>query len=178
MSRARWTLWVPLALFISICIVVAIQLIHPAGTAVKSEMIGRPLPQFDLPAASPQRPGLATTDFRDGKPKLLNIFASWCVPCAAESPQLMELKRRGATIVGVDLRDHPQDLATFLDNYGNPFARIGADNVSQVQLGIGSSGVPESFVIDGQGVIRYQHIGDIRPEEVSMILQKLKEAGA
>ena len=178
MRRMICSLWIPLALFISICVVVAIQLIRPAGTEVRSAMIGQPVPQFTLPAASPDRPGLTSADFRDGKPKLLNIFGSWCVPCAAEAPQLVELERRGATIFGVDLRDHPDDLAGFLTERGNPFARIGADEVSIVPVALGSSGVPESFVIDGRGVIRYQHIGDIRPEDVPLILDKLREAVA
>ena len=70
------------------------------------------------------------------------------------------------------------DVAAFLQAYGNPFSRIGKDDISAVQLSIGSSGVPETFVIDGQGVIRYQHIGDIRDEDVATLLGKLKEAGA
>ena len=68
-------------------------------------------------------------------------------------------------------------MSAFLARNGNPFARIGADDVGAVQIALGSSGVPETFVVDGSGVIRYQHIGDIRPEQVPMILQKLKEAG-
>jgi cytochrome c biogenesis protein CcmG/thiol:disulfide interchange protein DsbE len=115
-------------------------------------------------------------DFRDGKPKLLNIFASWCVPCIAEAPQLGELERSGAVVVGVALRDRPEELAAFLARHGNPFSRIGADDIGEVQLGIGSSGVPETFVIDGKGVIRYQHIGDIRESDVPVLLQKLKDA--
>jgi cytochrome c biogenesis protein CcmG/thiol:disulfide interchange protein DsbE len=178
MSRFRWSLWLPLALFAAFCVVVAVQLIHPAGTTVESKMIGQKLPNFALRAASPDRPGLASADFRDGSPKLLNVFASWCVPCIAEAPQLAELERRGATIFGVDLRDHSEDLAGFLARNGNPFARIGADDFSEVQLGIGSSGVPETFVIDGRGVIRYQHIGDVRADDVPLMLEKLKEAGA
>lgn len=178
MIRTRWALWLPLALFISICIVIAIQLVHPFGSEVRSAMVGKPVPRFVLAPASPDRPGLASADLRDGSPKLLNIFGSWCVPCAAEAPQLVELERQGATIFAIDLRDHPEDLAGFLAEHGNPFARIGADEVSSVPVALGSSGVPESFVIDGQGVIRYQHIGDIRPEDVPLILQKLREAGA
>jgi cytochrome c biogenesis protein CcmG/thiol:disulfide interchange protein DsbE len=140
-------------------------------------MIGKPLPQFDLRAASVDRPGLSTADFADGQPKLLNIFASWCVPCAAEAPQLSELERSGANIAAVAIRDRPDAVARFLEQYGNPYSRIGADDYSEVQFGIGSSGVPETFVIDGKGVIRYQHIGDIRPENVELLLRKLKEAG-
>ncbi len=89
---------------------------------------------------------------------------------------LLELGVRGAAAAALAIRDRSEDLAAFLERNGNPFARIGKDDVSSVQLAIGSSGVPETFVIDGKGVIRYQHIGDIRAEEVPMILQKLKDA--
>jgi cytochrome c biogenesis protein CcmG/thiol:disulfide interchange protein DsbE len=170
-----WKLWLPLVLFAGFCALVAWPLLRPPSTEVHSQLIGKPLPQFALRAANPERPGLSTQDFRDGKPKLLNIFASWCVPCAAEAPQLAELQRDGAVITAVALRDRPEDLAAFLSERGNPFTRIGADDIGAVQLGIGSSGVPETFVIDGNGVIRYQHIGDIRTEDVPMLLEKLKE---
>ncbi len=130
-----------------------------------------------LQPATPDRPGLSSADLADGTPKLMNVFASWCVPCAAEAPQLAELERAGAPIVGVAIRDTPEDLAAFLQRNGNPFARIGADNLSEIQFAIGSSGVPETFVIDGKGVIRYQHIGDIREEDIPILLAKLREAG-
>ncbi|WEK46755.1 MAG: DsbE family thiol:disulfide interchange protein [Candidatus Andeanibacterium colombiense] len=172
----RWKLWLPLVLFAGFCLVAVWPLLHPPSSDIHSQLIGKPLPQFSLKPASPDLPGVSTQDFRDGKPKLLNVFASWCVPCAAEAPQLGQLQRQGATIVGIDLRDRPEDLAQFLAGNGNPFARIGADDIGAVQLGIGSSGVPETFVIDGQGTIRYQHIGDIRQDDVAMLLGKLKEA--
>ncbi|OYZ24577.1 MAG: hypothetical protein B7Y31_14145 [Novosphingobium sp. 16-62-11] len=129
-----------------------------------------------MPAATEDRPGLTTAEMKAGKPRLLNVFASWCVPCAVEAPQLEALRQQGVEIDGVAIRDRSEDLNRFLATYGNPFARIGKDDLSEVQLGIGSSGVPETFVIDGKGVIRHQHIGEIRPEDVPMILEKLKEA--
>ena len=122
------------------------------------------------------QPGTATADFRDGKTRMLNVFASWCVPCAVEAPQLAALKQAGVEIHGVAVRDKREDLERFLARHGNPFARIGADEVSKVQFALGSSGYPESFIVDGRGVIRYQHIGEIRPDQVEMILTKLKEA--
>ena len=100
------------------------------------------------------------------------------MPCIAEAPQLGQLERQGATVVAIDIRDRPEDVANFLATNGNPFSRIGADTMSQVQLSLGSSGVPETFVIDGKGVIRYQHIGDIRDGDVAVLLGKLREAGA
>lgn len=175
--KKGWTFWLPLAVFAGFCVLVLVQMFHPADREVESAMIGKPLPQFALRPASSDRPGLATTDFRDGKPRLLNIWASWCIPCAAEAPQLTALKAQGVEIMGVAIRDTPEDVAGFLGRYGNPYARLGADDISAVQFGIGSSGVPETFVIDGKGIIRYQHIGDIRAPDVAMLMGKLKEAG-
>jgi len=173
----RWALWLPLALFAGFIVLVMVGLLKPAERDVASAMIGKPLPAFDLRPAIADRPGVARKDFADGKPRLLNIFASWCIPCAVEAPQLEQLARQGVEINGIAIRDRSEDVAAFLARNGNPFARIGADDVSAVQMGIGSSGVPETFVIDGKGVIRYQHIGEIRPEHVPLILEKLKEAG-
>ena len=139
-------------------------------------MIGKPLPEFDLRPAVPERPGLARKDFADGKPRLLNIFASWCVPCAAEAPQLLALKQAGVEIDAIAIRDAREDVDRFLARYGNPYARIGLDARSSVQIALGSSGVPESFVIDGKGRIAYQHVGDIRADDVPVILQRLEDA--
>ncbi|MFN5783530.1 MAG: DsbE family thiol:disulfide interchange protein [Novosphingobium sp.] len=174
---SRWALWLPLALFAGFVALVMFGLFRPANREVESAMIGKPLPDFTLRAAVAERPGLARADLADGKPRLLNVFASWCLPCAVEAPQLAALEAEGVEIVGVAIRDRPEDVAAFLARHGNPFARIGADDRSVVQLGIGSSGVPETFVIDGKGTIRYQHIGEIRPEHLTLLRQKLMEAG-
>lgn len=172
----RWALWLPLVVFAGFFALVLVGLLWPADRNIESAMIGKPLPEFDLPPATDERPGLATADFREGRPRLLNIFASWCIPCAAEAPQLELLARRGVPIDGIAIRDRREDIERFLNIYGNPFQRIGKDDVSAVQLGIGSSGVPETFVIDGNGIIRYQHIGDIRVRDVPMLIEKLREA--
>lgn len=172
----RFWLWAPLAGFVIFFGVVAFGLIKPEDRAIRSQMVGRPAPAFDLPAGAPGRAGLSSKDLADGKPKLLNIFASWCVPCIAEAPVLMELKRRGVAIDAIAIRDRPEDVAAFLARNGDPYDRIGSDTASRVQLAMGSSGVPETFVIDGKGVIRHQHIGDIRPEHIPEILEQLEKA--
>jgi cytochrome c biogenesis protein CcmG/thiol:disulfide interchange protein DsbE len=174
MKARRWTTWLPLALFLGFVLLVAIGLLRPADRNVASALIGRPLPQFALPGPLPGTSGLKTADFAQGQPKLLNIFASWCVPCRVESPQLKQLAAAGVSIDGVSVRDRPDTLKAFLDENGNPYQRIGADDAGSVQLALGSSGVPETYVIDGEGRIRYQHIGEIRPEHVAMLLDKLK----
>ena len=178
MKQLRIGLWALVALALGLFILFGYQLTQPKDEFVQSAMVGQAMPAFELPAASVTRPGLASTDLADGQPKLLNVFASWCVPCAAEAPQLEALEREGAQIVAVAIRDRQSDVDRFLDIYGNPFTRIGRDDISEVQLSIGSSGVPETFVIDGQGRITYQHIGDIRPEHVAILLDELRKAGA
>ena len=172
-----WRVWVPLLLFSGFLGLAAYQLTQPKDDFVHSAMIGEELPYFDLRPAMEGVQGAATTDFKDGTPRLLNIWASWCLPCIAEAPQLEQLKEQGADIVGVAIRDNPTDVMRFLSQHGNPYSRIGRDDLSEVQLGIGSSGVPETFVIDGEGIITYQHIGDIRPEHVPVLLEELRKAG-
>ena len=176
-KRSGIWLWLPLALFAGFFVLVMFGLLVPADRNVSSTMIGKPLPQFDLRAAVPERPGVATAQLADGKPRLLNVFASWCIPCIAEAPQLEALARAGVEIDGVAIRDRTEDVQRFLAANGNPYKRIGADDLSQVQMSIGSSGVPETFVIDGKGIIRHQHIGDIRVEDMPGLLEKLREAG-
>lgn len=173
MSALR--VWVPLALFAGFLALAAVMLVRPRSEAVESRMIGKPLPFFTLRPAAADRPGLSSSDFGKGEPRLLNIWASWCVPCIAEAPQLAALAAQGAPIDGIAIRDRPEDVARFLARHGNPYRAIGADDLSEVQLAIGSSGVPETFVIDRNGKIAYQHIGDIRAEHVPMLLDKLAE---
>ena len=170
-----WRLWVPLFAFALFVGLAAYQLTQPKDDFVESRMVGEELPYFDLPPAMEGVEGVSNATFADGKPRLLNIWASWCLPCIAEAPHLESLKEQGAEIVGVAIRDRPDDIARFLARHGNPYSRIGRDDLSEVQLAIGSSGVPETFVIDGKGVIRYQHIGDIRADDVPVLLAELEK---
>jgi cytochrome c biogenesis protein CcmG/thiol:disulfide interchange protein DsbE len=172
----RRLLWIPLLAFVAIAGLFAWMLSQPADRQVRSRLVGKPLPSFSLPPAAPGKPGLATAAFKAGKPRLLNVFGSWCVPCAAEAPQLAKLAQAGATIDAIAIRDTPADVARFLSSNGDPFAAIGDDRNSSVQLALGSSGVPETFVIDGQGRIAHQHIGAITDGDVPVLLDKLKAA--
>jgi cytochrome c biogenesis protein CcmG/thiol:disulfide interchange protein DsbE len=88
---------------------------------------------------------------------------------------LEDLRRRGVKIEGIAIRDTPGGIAAFLDRYGNPYTRIGSDPTSRVQLALGSAGVPETFVIDGKGVIRLQYVGPIGPADVSKVLEELEK---
>jgi cytochrome c biogenesis protein CcmG/thiol:disulfide interchange protein DsbE len=172
----RLARWAPLAIFALLFAVVASGLIRPASTTIKSAMMGKPLPRFVVPPIVADKPGVASVMFGRGQPRLLNVFASWCVPCIAEAPQLMRLKVLGVPIDGLAVRDTGPAVTAFLKRNGDPYARIGSDAQSAVQLSLGSSGVPETFVIDGRGVVVKQVIGDIRAENVPEILQALKDA--
>lgn len=172
----RVLIWLPLAAFALVFAVVASGLIRPADRTVRSAMIGKPLPSFALDAIAPGKPGLSTANFAEGQPRLLNVFASWCLPCIAEAPVLMKLKRMGVPIDAIAIRDRPQAVQAFLKRNGDPYDRIGDDRVSAVQLALGSSGVPETFVVDGKGRIVLQHVGDIREDHIPEILAALKAA--
>jgi cytochrome c biogenesis protein CcmG/thiol:disulfide interchange protein DsbE len=174
MSRALRL--VPIVLLAVVLVALVWRLANPQDTTVRSRLAGQPVPQFALPAAIDGKPGLASADLALGRPRLLNLFASWCVPCIAEAPMLADLQRRGVAIDAIAIRDRPEDVAGFLASHGDPFARIGSDNNSRVQLALGSSGVPESFVVDGRGIIRYQHVGPIEPRDVPLILAELEKA--
>lgn len=178
MKQLRITLWVIVAIAGSLFALFAYQLSQPKDEFVRSAMIGQPLPEFDLEPAFADRPGLATADFANGEPALLNLFGSWCIPCRVEAPQLEALERQGATIHAIALRDREEDVGGFLEIYGNPFTRIGRDDISETQFALGASGVPETFVIDGSGRITYQHIGVIGERDVPVLLEELRKAGS
>lgn len=172
----RLVLWLPLALFVAFVATVTFRLYTPADPTVRSQLVGKPLPDFALPPILPGRAGVSSTDYRGGKPRLINIFGSWCIPCRVEAPQLAAIAQRGVPIDAFAIRDRPGDVAKFLQEGGDPFRNIGDDKNRAVQLALGSSGVPETFIVDGQGVIVYQHIGEIRPEHVAGILEAFERA--
>ena len=174
MSRAMR--FAPVIVLLLIVAALVWRLSSPPSANVPSTLEGKPVPVFALPAILPGKPTLSSADLAIGKPHLVNVFASWCVPCIGEVQILQQLKQNGVPIDGIAIRDRPEDLAAFLQQNGDPYERIGSDRQSQVQISLGSSGVPESFVVDGKGVIRYQQIGAIEAADVPMIIAKLEQA--
>ena len=167
--------FIPLLVLLAFVAAVTWRLSHPPDTRIQSKMSGKPVPGFVLTAALPAKPGLASTDLASGQPRLVNIFASWCVPCIAEAPLLVDLRKEGVAIDGIAIRDRQEDVAAFLARYGDPFARLGDDRDSRVQMAFGASGVPESFVVDGRGVIRFHHYGPITSTDLPVIRRALEE---
>jgi cytochrome c biogenesis protein CcmG/thiol:disulfide interchange protein DsbE len=172
--KRRLLIWTPLAVFALVFGLVASGLIAPGERVVKSALVGKPVPSIALPALLPGRPGV--TSAATGKPRLLNVFASWCVPCIAEAPHLLQLEAAGAQIDAIAVRDKPEAVQAFLARNGDPYAGIGDDKQSAAQLALGSSGVPETFWVDSRGVIVAQHIGDIRADDVPALLAALEQA--
>ncbi len=175
MSR-RLLLWLPFALIGLLLAMFYVGLRNPSDHVIASQMVGESLPEFTAGPAIAQLPGLASTDFGDGKPRLLNVFASWCVPCVDEIPVLSRMKAQGAEIHGIAIHDTTADLTVFLSRYGNPYARIGLDEGGRAQIAFGASGVPETFVVDGGGKILYQHIGAVTDQDAPKLLAMLEAA--
>ena len=167
---------IPIILLVWLVSGLAWRLIKPANPAIPSQLVELPVPAFGLPPAIPTKAGLSSADLAGGQPRLLNVFASWCLPCIGEAPVLSELKRRGVKIDAIAVRDRPDAVTAFLSEHGDPYERIGADANSRVQIALGSSGVPETFVIDGRGVIRHQYIGPMSAANIPGVLKQLEQA--
>lgn len=164
---SRWRgpyLW-PLAIFAVIAVFLGIGLtLNPR--LVPSPLIGKPVPQFKLPPVQGRTLGLASEDLR-GEVSVVNVFASWCVACRDEHPLWIELARqRALPIHGLNYKDRPEDAARWLTELGDPYARTGADRDGRVGIDWGVYGVPETYVIDKQGVIRDKIIGAITRKSV------------
>jgi cytochrome c biogenesis protein CcmG/thiol:disulfide interchange protein DsbE len=173
----RLSFAVPIAAFAALAAVFGFYLyqVGPGGkdiSQVPSALIDKPAPAFALPPIEGRKDGFASADLM-GKVSLVNVFASWCEPCKAEHPILMELARQGVPIYGINHKDQPEKALQFLANLGNPYRAVGADKDGRVSIDWGVYGFPETFVIDGQGRIRYRHVGPIRPEHVERIFAPL-----
>lgn len=143
---------------------------------VPSALIGRGVPDFTLPALEPgSLPALSAADLRGPLPGpvLVNFWASWCVPCIVEHPQLMRLSREGVAVLGVNYKDRAADAAAFLTRHGNPFARLGRDEPGRVAIDWGVYGVPETYLIDRQGIVRWRHAGPMTPEVLAQDVRPL-----
>ena len=124
-----------------------------------SALLDEPIPEFSLPPIEGRTNGLSSADLR-GEVSLVNAWASWCAPCRAEMPLLLELAEAGRVpIYGINYKDDPQAAARFLAELGDPFARIGADRSGRVGIDWGVYGLPETFVVDAEGRIAHKHVG-------------------
>lgn len=133
---------------------------------IPSALIGKPVPEFSLPpVAGMGVPGFDSASLKQGRVTVVNVWASWCVPCRTEHPLLMELSRRqDIRLIGLNYKDEPENARRFLGTMGQPFAAVGADEEGRASVDWGVYGVPETFIVDGNGVIRFKWIGPLTPE--------------
>ena len=168
-SRLRPVLLLPLALFAGLAVIFLMRLESTTDPdAVPSVLIGKPAPDFTLPALDGAGvPGLARASL-DGHLTLVNIFASWCVPCRQEHPVLEEIaKDSRIRLVGIDYKDKPQNVLTFLNEMGNPYAAIGVDEVGRTFIDWGAYGVPETYLVGPDGIIAKKYVGPLTAKAVA-----------
>jgi cytochrome c biogenesis protein CcmG/thiol:disulfide interchange protein DsbE len=168
---------IPLALFLGLTLLFVIRLSAGDPSRIPSALIGRPAPQTDLPPIEGlQRdgqtvPGLDAASFK-GEVTVLNVWASWCVPCHDEAPLLVKLAAdKRIRVAGINYKDQPDNARRFLGRYGNPFAANGADGNGRASIEWGVYGVPETFIVGRDGRIAYKLIGPITPENLEAVLK-------
>jgi cytochrome c biogenesis protein CcmG/thiol:disulfide interchange protein DsbE len=174
----RFTVLVPLVLFLAIAAVFMVRLLGPTDHSVlPSALIGHPVPQTNLPAVAGLTrdgaavPGLAVADFA-GAVTLVNVWASWCVPCHDEAPLLVDLaKDTRIRVVGINYKDQPDNARRFLGRYGNPFAAAGADINGRAAIEWGVYGVPENFIIGRDGKIAFKLVGPVTPDNLAQVVK-------
>lgn len=160
---ARWIAFLPLALFAALAVYFGLGL-REDPSAIPSQLIDEPLPAFELEPIEGFERGLSHTDLV-GQVSLLNVFGSWCPPCAIEHPMLMQISRSDRVpIYGIDWKDQPGAGTRWLERYGNPFVLVGDDQSGRTAIELGVTGAPETFVVDRAGRVRYRHVGVITEE--------------
>lgn len=159
-------LFLPLAALVALFAVFALN-ISRDPSLVPSALIDKPAPEFSLPAVEGLAvPGFATADLK-GQVSVVNVFASWCIPCRAEHPIITALKARtGVRLFGINYKDAPENAKAWLEELGNPYDAIGADANGRVSIDWGVYGIPETFVVDANGVIVFKFVGPMTQQNV------------
>ena len=176
MKKVAWTLGV----FVALVLLLAVGLrLNPRE--VPSPLIGRPAPAFELPLL--MEPGKKFSEKSMlGRVWILNVWASWCPPCLVEHPVVTQVARSGmAPVVGLNYKDKREDALPWLKRNGDPFQLIAFDANGRIGIDYGVYGVPETYIIDRKGVIRYKHIGpisaDVVKQEMEPLVRKLNAGG-
>jgi cytochrome c biogenesis protein CcmG/thiol:disulfide interchange protein DsbE len=171
---------VPVALFGGLTFLLYIGLFQGPPSELPSPLVGKPAPDFMLPPLDSQAQQFSRAELGQGRPVIVNFWASWCAPCRIEHPELQQLAtRQGITLYGIDYKDKPENARTFLTELGNPFGKIDQDQEGRVSIDWGVTGVPETFVIDGKGIIRVHYAGPLTDEVIDrLILPALSPASS
>jgi cytochrome c biogenesis protein CcmG/thiol:disulfide interchange protein DsbE len=182
--RRAWAVLLPLAVFAALAALFIVGLRQEDPSRIPSVLLDKPVPALELPPLQglvrdgAPIPGLKPADFK-GAVTLVNVWASWCGPCREEHPQLMALAGEpGLRLVGINYKDDPENARRFLGALGLPFSAVGVDSTGRAAIDWGVYGVPETFLVDRDGIIRYKHIGPITAEALERTLRpKIRELG-
>jgi len=176
-GRRRVIVLAPLVVFLALVALFLIRLYSGDPSRIPSALIGHPAPQTDLPpVAGLERngaavPGIDAASFK-GAVTVVNVWASWCVPCHDEAPLLMRLAQDSRfRVIGINYKDEPDNARRFLGRYGNPFAAAGADLNGRAGIEWGVYGVPETFVVGRDARIAYKLVGPITADNINMVLK-------
>jgi cytochrome c biogenesis protein CcmG/thiol:disulfide interchange protein DsbE len=176
-SSRRWLVALPLIGFAALAGLFLVRLHGGDPSRIPSALIGRPAPQTTLPALEGLAvngaavPGLDPSAFK-GKVSVVNVWASWCVPCHDEAPLFVQLaKDKRLQLVGINYKDSPDNARRFLGRYGNPFGIVGVDANGRGSIEWGVYGVPETFVVGRQGTILYKMVGPVTPDNIDSVLK-------
>ena len=173
-ERRRFVYMLPAGAFAAIAAGFAVSLGRDPSI-IPSTLIGKPVPAFVLPPVQGRMRGLSSADLKS-EVSLVNVFASWCVACRDEHPLFMALRQSGAVpIHGLNYKDSPDDAAAWLDSLGDPYTRTGADRDGRVAIDWGVYGVPETFVVDRDGIIAHKHIGPVTEQALEETMLPLVE---
>ncbi|TCW00369.1 DsbE family thiol:disulfide interchange protein [Biostraticola tofi] len=181
----KW-LYIPLVLFLALAGIFILQLTRNADgddpTRLESALIGKPVPLFRLESLDVPGKTFDQSVLHNGKPVLLNVWATWCPTCRAEHQYLNSLAAQGVRVIGLNYKDDRQKAVAWLNSLGNPYALSLYDGSGMLGLDLGVYGAPETFLIDGHGIIRYRHAGDLNEtvwlQEVRPLYEKYaREAG-
>jgi cytochrome c biogenesis protein CcmG/thiol:disulfide interchange protein DsbE len=168
---SRWVFIAPIAAFAVLAFFLFKSLWAPAPSVIPSALLNRPAPRLVLPALDVHSAAFTPADLAAGHVSVVNVFASWCAPCRTESAQLETLARLpGVAVYGLTQKDKPAATRAFLDEVGNPFARISRDDDGHASIEWGVYGVPETYVVDGRGIVRLKYVGALSDDVLAQQL--------
>ncbi len=158
----RWIFILPVLAFGLLAFFLFRSLWSPPPSLIPSALLNKPVPRLVLPPLDSRSAAFTPADLAAGHVSVVNVFASWCAPCRIEAPQLMILSKvPGVALYGLVQKDKPEATRAFLDEVGNPFHKIAQDQDGRASIEWGVYGVPETYVVDGKGILRFKYVGEI-----------------
>jgi len=168
LPRSSWRMALPFVLFMALTALFYVGLFSGDPSKLPSALIGKKVPAFDLPPLESlvrngvKVAGMSNNDLAKGRISIVNVWASWCIPCRAEHPFLVQLAEQSKSpLFGINYKDSTAGARRFLGRYGNPFVAVGVDAKGSTAIDWGVYGIPETFIVGGDGTILYKHVGPI-----------------